>query len=196
MEKPLFLLALLAFLFTSCQKEEFTSEVVDGILTDPRDGKQYPVVELEGRLWMAADLLYETDGSRVERSYTDAPLQYYTRKYTWHSARRACPPGWRLPTSEEWTNLLLRYGGYENEQGRETGDDLNAAFDALVWDGESGLEILRGFRYWSGTSAGDQNAVSIWFFSSHKIVILSHSPKYADKSSCRCVQGAPSNGND
>lgn len=188
MKKHLYFLAILAFIFASCQKEEFTSEVVDGVLIDPRDGQEYPVVELEGRLWMAADLLYETEGSRVERSYTDAPLQYYTRKYTWHSARRACPPGWRLPTSEEWTNLLLRYGGYQNERDEEIGNDLNAAFDALVWDGESGLEILRGFSYWSGTRFDDLNAVIIRFFSSHRMVILSHSPNYADKSSCRCVQ--------
>jgi uncharacterized protein (TIGR02145 family) len=140
MKKSLYLLVLLTFLFSSCEKEEINSEVVNGILTDPRDEQTYPVVELNGRLWMASDLNYETvEGSWVDLNYTSEGPQFYTRVYNFKWAQLSCPPGWRLPIYEEWTDMLLSYGGYQESILYLTGDNPQAAYEALVSGGESGF---------------------------------------------------------
>ena len=51
---------------------------------------------------------------------------------------KACPPGWRLPTKEEWWALRKAYGG------------AVAAFPHLLEGGDSGFEArLGGYRYGS-----------------------------------------------
>jgi uncharacterized protein (TIGR02145 family) len=72
-----------------------------GEFTDPRSDKGgtshiYPYVKYNGLVWMDEDLSYRTD--QMEMGNSSHPL------YSWKSAQKACPEGWRLPTIEEFNN--------------------------------------------------------------------------------------------
>ena len=156
-------------------------------ITDPRDGQVYWVVNLRGSFWMAENLNYEMEDSWW---YNDDPSlgSIYGRLYSWDSAKEACPPGWRLPTHQEITELITFYG--------TTGQ----AYEALIEDGGSGFNaLLGGWRYpvsgyyglelggvyWSGTEIEPQSAWCYEFYSGR----LRNGYSYqVYGNSCRCLQ--------
>lgn len=150
-----------------------------GIYIDPRDNQTYKVVRLsDGKYWMAENLRFETNsGSWVfpQDQYPDGVAyepHKYGRLYTWDAARAACPPGWRLPSDEEWRTMANLYGG-----NVDAGSEL--ARSKLIFGGESTFNALHGgYRntedkywwvlgsagnYWSGTQVDARNARSYNF---------------------------------
>lgn len=103
-----------------------------GSFTDPRDGKKYKTVKIGLQTWMAENLNYRTDSSWCYDNEAST-CEKYGRLYDWEHAKIVAPPGWHLPTQQEWEMLLNNYGG----PGRE-------AFDALIEEGKSGFDILLG----------------------------------------------------
>jgi uncharacterized protein (TIGR02145 family) len=92
-----------------CPKETFT---------DPRDGKVYKTVKIGEQVWMAENLNFECEQS-VECAesvcYDNDPknAEKYGRLYYWPTAMKVCPPGWHLPSKEEWDELVDFTGGKE-----------------------------------------------------------------------------------
>jgi len=73
-------------------------------LTDNRNGKSYKLQTIAGKLWMAENLNYETsNGSYCTMDGVDDMCTKYGRYYIYSAALRACPDGWRLPTTDEVT---------------------------------------------------------------------------------------------
>ncbi|MCB0596621.1 MAG: TIR domain-containing protein [Lewinellaceae bacterium] len=139
--------------------------------TDLRDDQVYKTVELVGKTWMAENLNYDIgEGCWF---YDDNPgnEKKYGRLYTWNAAKRACPPGWRLPTVEEIDELIDHFGGEEKSFFTE------GAYSPLMEGGTSGFNALLGGErysymnagagfffqgrsgyYWTGTQFNDTNA--------------------------------------
>lgn len=69
---------------------------------DPRDSRSYKVIVQGSRLWTAENLdFYSCDfGSSGIRKNKD-----YGGYYTWNDVDEACPPGWKVPTVDEWHEL-------------------------------------------------------------------------------------------
>lgn len=121
---------------------------VTGVFFDPRDGQEYETVTFEIQLeadvviqreWFAKNLNYESPGSFCYRDY-QAFCDTYGRLYTWDEARKVCPSGWHLPTSDDWFTVYQKFGG-----NKEAGV-------ALRQGGESGLELeMGGFGELDGT---------------------------------------------
>jgi uncharacterized protein (TIGR02145 family) len=78
---------------------------------DPRDGKKYRAVKIDGKSWMAQNLNYDT--SKGSWCYTNKTsyCDKYGRLYDWNTAKAVCPNGWRLPSSQEWESLGRAVGG-------------------------------------------------------------------------------------
>ena len=102
----------------SAQKKEnndgiVNSNVVNGIMTDSRDGKTYKTVKIGEQIWMAENLNY-----KVKNSYCYNNQEWncanYGRLYTWTAARKACPVGWHLPNNSEWEKLYSAMGNSPN----------------------------------------------------------------------------------
>ncbi|MCL2183843.1 MAG: hypothetical protein FWB85_10285, partial [Chitinispirillia bacterium] len=124
---------------------------------DSRDGKTYVTVRIGNLTWMAQNLNYATSDSWC---YGDDPSNCtkYGRLYTWDAAMSACPAGWRLPTREDWNNLVQAVGG-----SSMAGTRLKAR--APDWDGTDDYEfsaLPAGGRDTYGTFYG-AGAYGIWW---------------------------------
>jgi uncharacterized protein (TIGR02145 family) len=153
-------------------------------LTDIRDGKVYPTVQIGSHCWMASNLNY---GNRVPSTghqrdnctpekycYNELTANCEQRgaNYQWDELMRYddtpglqgfCPPGWHVPTEAEWNTLFANW--------------TNNAFAGapLKYSGYSGFNaLLSGVRhlniqwdwqnfatfFWSSTSNGPMKAWS------------------------------------
>jgi uncharacterized protein (TIGR02145 family) len=114
-------------------------------IVDPRDGKSYRTVLIGSDWWMAENLrfgipvpydLAPMNNERAEYLRFNTSVDAYGSLYTWDEAnyypgnyqyRDICPPGWRLPTPAQWSNLLHSYP---------------KPFDVLHYFGPSSIENL------------------------------------------------------
>gem|GEM_PF-5000016 len=124
--------------------QNFNPAVTYGTLTDPRDQQVYKTVTINGKTWTAENMNRYVPGSCYydEKSYNEV----YGRLYTYMQALHdACPYGWRLPTNDDYAQMLL-YFGTDNFSG-----ELKEA-GTLHWlDPNTGASNSTGF---TGLPAG------------------------------------------
>jgi len=114
--------------------------------TDPRDGRVYRTVKIGEQVWMAENLNYNAPDSKF---YDNDPAngEKYGRLYNWETAKMACPPGWHLPSIEEWDELVDFVGGKET-----AGKYLKAKSG---WNGDGNGTDKYGF---SALPGGNENS--------------------------------------
>jgi uncharacterized protein (TIGR02145 family) len=90
---------------------------------DPRDNNIYRTIVVNGDIWLAEDLRFNSENSH-NPFYDDPAVGVYSdvRMY-WPDDNDALPDGWRIPTKEEWVNLFNYVGGYKDSSS-------NAYFNA------------------------------------------------------------------
>ncbi|MBU2649850.1 MAG: caspase family protein [Bacteroidetes bacterium] len=139
-----------------------------GTFTDTRDVQKYKWVRIGQQIWMAENLNYNTGNSWCYEN-NSSNCEKYGRLYDWNAALKACPPGWHLPSDQEWNNLI-------NCLGSTAGNDLKSVSG---WNrGGNGTNnygfsaLPRGYRsrngnfhdvgsngdFWSSTEYGSSRA--------------------------------------
>ncbi|MCX6252067.1 MAG: hypothetical protein NTX61_15125 [Bacteroidetes bacterium] len=121
-------------------------------LTDIRDNKVYPTVQIGSQCWMAADLNYGTmiPGNISQRDNCinekyclndiTGNCQLGTVYYQWDEIMQyddspakqgLCPPAWHVPTETEWTTLFNNFinNGFAGSPLKSTG---YSGFNAIV----------------------------------------------------------------
>ncbi|MBK9730713.1 MAG: hypothetical protein IPO83_05440 [Chitinophagaceae bacterium] len=129
----------------------------------------FPSIKIGNQVWMTKNWDYKTPKSWYFENDSINNLKY-GRLYYFSNALAAAPPGWHLPSLDEWQELINYFGGDEK------------ALPALMDGGTSGLNLMMGgnksanispteiynFKdtwgfYWSSTTDGDQTAYGIHF---------------------------------
>ena len=126
------------------------SNVLEGILTDKRDGRKYKTVTFSWNTWMAENLNYDTLGSYCFGD-DSSKCETYGRLYTWNAAMNACPAGSHLPGIGEWMRLF-------NDVGLLDDEFMLAQIDLNVVSGmnDSSLvgKVLKSKSGWHGGGNG------------------------------------------
>jgi uncharacterized protein (TIGR02145 family) len=140
-------------------------------LTDVRDNKSYPTVQLGDQCWIAANLNYGTqiagsidqrDNCIVEKyCYNDLTADCGRQTfYQWEELMQfdatagiqgLCPPAWHIPTEADWNTLFALY--------------INNAFagSPLKYSGYSGFNaLLTGARLFNKSWSYDGFATFFW----------------------------------
>ena len=187
----------------------------NGVFTDPRDGQKYKTVKLkDGKVWMAQNLNFDASAGcwqhediLWEHENIGFPdYKKYGRLYTWKAALAACPPGWHLPSDEDWWEMTKCYGMayniWDGQQRNKADKAGKAAYEALIEGGISGFSaLLAGSRlgngyfssignfglFWSSTERSSIGAWNYYFRSTDKDLYRSVINKGWGYS-CRCVQ--------
>jgi len=178
-------------------KETRAIAQLTGSVCNTGGGGSYEFVTIGGKKWMTKNLNIETSESwcyghggevydYVTASFKTLPAEdiqancaKYGRLYTWSAAKTACPIGWRLPSREEWDDLVTAAGGYStagkklkstsgwnyNGAQRDNGTD-DFGFSALPggYRNSDGNFITDGYHgYW--WTAAEYNSEYAYFMS-------------------------------
>ncbi len=108
------------------------NRIVKGSMTDPRDEKTYKTIKIGSKIWLAENLGYKTPNSLCYDNDEEIANKY-GRLYTLSDAKKACPPGWRLPSKKDIEELIAAAGG-----ARVAGKNLKSASGWQANDGQSG----------------------------------------------------------
>lgn len=151
------LLGLLVLFGNACNDSESPAFSCTNSFTDPRDGEVYCTTTIGSQRWMAQNLRFEQTGAFANPQY---PTTVYGKLYTHAAAQQACPPGWHLPTDEEWQTLEATLGlptaalSALRARGTDQGTRLKASED---WGMDSTVVLgtdTEGFR---ALPAGEYN---------------------------------------
>ena len=111
--------------YVRCVKDK---DVVTGKFKDSRDGKYYKYAYIGNTRWMAENLNYGNDSLGKCFWDDDENCSEYGRYYTYEESRTVCPDGWRLPTENDFSELVENVGGSTNAavylRSTEWGGDL------------------------------------------------------------------------
>lgn len=76
------------------------------VFTDPRDGNEYKIYQIDNTVWFLENLRYETATSHCP-SYGNAEKDCSSGNfYTYQESRKVCPSGWALPQLSDWEELV------------------------------------------------------------------------------------------
>ncbi len=108
------------------------SQLEYGTYTDLRDGYTYKTIKIGNKTWLAENLrylpelgngcfVYGYNGYKVSEAKSTQNYQDYGVLYNMQAAKKACLPGWHLPSDEEWEDLGEFLGASSRDEKRRTG---------------------------------------------------------------------------
>jgi len=121
------------------------------------ENEKYKTVKLGSQIWIVENLnAIPSKGNWWCHGNFDERCKEYGRLYDWEAAMSVCPDGWKLPSKDDFDNLLSDYGDLLNSV-----IGWNAAFGGLRYEDDSGFTYEfeasggKGY-YWSSTGSGKQ----------------------------------------
>ena len=165
------------------------------VLIDERDTKEYATVQIETQCWMAENLRYtgEEETGCLSKTWNSSTKNACLKNggsgwdkdevlYQWEAAMEACPPGWHLPTHDEWTTLeraVCTSGTCETDFPKNTtttdyrGTDEGYKLKSItnwnsggIGDNSSGFNALPAGRRDTSSTLNSVGLRGIWWSSS------------------------------
>lgn len=125
------------------------------VLFDERDYSLYSIIKIGNQTWMAENLRYNIESSRLNPMN---PSIEYGKLYNWNTVMKATPKGWHLPSDEEWNEL-------EMALGMPAVDVTNTGWRRGT-DHGTGMKSTTGwYNSGNGTNASGFNAFPAGFYS-------------------------------
>ncbi|MBR9976547.1 MAG: fibrobacter succinogenes major paralogous domain-containing protein [Bacteroidetes bacterium] len=234
---PLLIMGLFVFIASSCDKDDVNdvdngTKEIKGELIDA-DDNVYTTVTIGGNEWTAENLRVTrySNGDEIPRVqdaeewvklttgawcyYDNNPEneELYGKLYNWHAVndeRGLAPEGWRVPTNEDWINLVDFAGGERiaggklkstrtAPDGHPRWDDPNSGatdeygFSALpggLRNGGDGEFLALGGRgyWWSSTLKDAATALHSYSMNNMKYMSYEYSISKRTGISVRCVK--------
>lgn len=130
-----------------------------GTMTDDRDGQTYATVKIDGSIWLAENLRFKSEESySFEKNEENDKM--YGRYYSYESALKSCPKGWKLPTENDYKKLADKYGGNYG-----SGKSLKST-KKWAWttngDNSSGFNIVPAGMKYKGRDSGQGEGATFW----------------------------------
>ncbi|MFH1159528.1 MAG: PKD-like domain-containing protein [bacterium] len=154
-------------------------------LTDIRNNRSYPTVQIGTQCWFAANLNYGVDiPATIHQRDNCLPEKYLlpsslfplpSALYQWDEVmdysespgvKGLCPPGWHIPTENDWSTLFSVYicNGFAGNPLKVTGySGFNAflegvLFNNQVWKFGPTETTVQSILFWSSSPQGFQKA--------------------------------------
>ena len=161
-----------------------------GSFRDKRDDYFYNAVHIGEQIWMAENLNYASENSKCQNDTTAIYCDTRGRGYTYSAALKACPTGWHLPDTTEWSSLRT-YSGVYSVKLRATAGWKNPGTDdygfAMLPDVGSDYRAT----FWTATYApagGNIGAHTANFYSEHYTSVQFSSVLKTNRLSVRCLK--------
>jgi uncharacterized protein (TIGR02145 family) len=113
--KALYLAILMFVSISFCHATDTNS----GTFNDPRDGIVYKWVKIGNQVWMAENLRFKTESGSWCWENKEENCKERGRLYDWAAAMKAAPPGWHLPSDEEWKEMEIALGLTKEQADQE-----------------------------------------------------------------------------
>jgi len=130
MKEMLMFLLVLALSSSGVQGQAGVESRESGTFQDSRDGEVYAWVRIGGQVWMAENLRFATPTGSMCWENKESECATRGRYYTWEAAMEAPPPGWHLPSDQEWMKLEMTLG-LTREQAEESGIDRGGPVNTI-----------------------------------------------------------------
>lgn len=170
---------------------------------DKRDKQTYRTITVDGRVWMADNLNFKSEGSFCYKDEEDQCMAY-GRLYTWEAAQKVCPAGFHLPTHEDFESLWTAAGADFNAgyllktdygwNGDTNGNDT-LKFSAMPagnrFDDETYGNMMKFAFFWSSDDKLDGIApgnARVWYLTSKSMAFGYMSKPKEFGFSVRCVK--------
>jgi len=180
-------------------------------LTDIRDLNKYPTIVISGQCWMGANLNFGTSISSYRNQRDNCIVEKFCYNnnpgactstgglYQWDEMMRyqvnegvqgLCPPGWHIPTEQDWKALFNNYinYGFAGLPLLFTGySGFNADVDGINYFNKSWKFLTFSTYFWSSTLTGTKKA---WAHSMNTYdPSVSYYPSYKSNAfSVRCIK--------
>ena len=178
---------LAIFAITSISLNTYAQQT--GTFTDSRDGHVYKTVKIGNITWMAENLAYKSNESRVYGD-DESNAEKYGRLYSYDAAKDACPTGWSLPELKNFEAMLGNYGGVGNTSYKALITDGKSGFSALLAGWRNGRQFLdknRDAYFWSYTFGGRADAW-VLYLNSRSAYTKLYRNTYSSGFSVRCIK--------
>lgn len=147
------LLIIIVFDFFKSHFNSFakTDKVITVVENEKLDVGDYKTITIGKQIWMAENLKVKVKNSfSVENNPINDNI--YGRLYTWDAAMKACPTGWRLPTLNDYIELIKCLGS--NDAGTKLKIGGDSGFNASLpgyFDHNDSLFYGKGIygQYWT-----------------------------------------------
>ena len=142
--------------------QQFTVFLQSLVFVDPRDARAYPVLLVGDTYWLAANLDFAAPGSLVYGAEAT-----YGRLYPNQTLAAAVPPGWRIPSANDWQALSAAFGYAGLIAGGASG--FGAQLGGWYTGGGYAQQGTYGY-YWTSTP-GAGNTVTCASFSARSATV-------------------------
>ncbi|RYF26929.1 MAG: hypothetical protein EOO42_00055 [Flavobacteriales bacterium] len=114
--------AIIIYIFASLSITTSYCQNVAGVFLDKRDHREYKTVTIGKQVWFAENFAYlpQVDtvdisvfgykGHSIKEAKSTMSFKKYGALYSWNSAKKFAPDGWRLPTDADWQQLEKEIG--------------------------------------------------------------------------------------
>lgn len=127
--------------------------------SDSRDHQQYEYVQLGSLYWMTENLRYNAEGSTCLSDCQT--IRFFDYRYL----KNVCPPGWRLPSVDEWDSFTNSFSEAQKVRMLEDNKKLYRVdfldkFDIF----ESNILNIKAYGRIEGGRLERANSIDYWAF--------------------------------